>query len=52
MRLPPLRNRLRTTESGATLVEWALIVALIALGYSVASSMLGTAVLWAVAPRP
>jgi Flp pilus assembly pilin Flp len=52
MRLPSLRNRLRTTDSGATLVEYALLVALIALGYSVASSMLGTAVLWAVAPRP
>ena len=45
-------RRITTSESGATFVEYALLVALIAVGYSIASSMLGTAILWGVMPRP
>jgi Flp pilus assembly pilin Flp len=52
VRLSRQRNRLRTTESGATAVEYAVLVALIAVGYCVASSMLGTAIVWGVAPHP
>jgi pilus assembly protein Flp/PilA len=41
-RLQSLRNRFKTTESGATLVEYALLVALIAVVCLVALTMLGT----------
>jgi len=51
-RLRSLPNRFRSPESGATAVEYAILVAVIAIGYSVAASMLGTAILWGVAPRP
>jgi Flp pilus assembly pilin Flp len=46
------RDRFNAAESGATLVEYALVMALIAIGYAVASSMLGNAILWGVMPRP
>ena len=52
VRLSSVRERFGTGESGATLVEYAVLVAVIAIGYSIASSMLGTAILWGVAPRP
>ena len=51
-RLHSLRDRFKAAESGATAVEYAVLVVLIAVGYSVASSMLGNAILWGVAPRP
>ena len=41
-RLQSLRNRFRSSESGATLVEYALLVALIAVVCIVALGMLGT----------
>jgi pilus assembly protein Flp/PilA len=41
-RLQSLRNRFTPAESGATLVEYALLVALIAVVCIVALSMLGT----------
>jgi pilus assembly protein Flp/PilA len=41
-RLQSLRNRFRSSESGATLVEYALLVALIAVVCIVALSVLGT----------
>jgi Flp pilus assembly pilin Flp len=52
VRLRSLRHRFRTIESGATLVEYAVLLAVIAVAYCVASSMLGTAILWGVVPRP
>jgi Flp pilus assembly pilin Flp len=47
-----LTNRFRPLESGTTAVEYAVLVALIAVGYSVASSMLGSAILWGLMPHP
>jgi pilus assembly protein Flp/PilA len=41
-RLRSLRNRFSPTESGATLVEYALLVALIAVVCIIALGMLGT----------
>jgi Flp pilus assembly pilin Flp len=51
-KLDSLRDRLRAAESGTTAVEYAVLMALIAVGYSVASSLLGNAILWGVMPRP
>jgi Flp pilus assembly pilin Flp len=51
-RLRSVRSGFRPTDSGAALVEYALLVALIAVGHMVASSLLGNAISWAVAPRP
>jgi pilus assembly protein Flp/PilA len=41
-RLQSLRNRFSPTESGATLVEYALLVALIAVVCIIAVGLLGT----------